>query len=96
MPSGGSTPIDRGEVVVLWRQLVSSFVTPMATYAFLQPLSPSLFVTVQDIKWVRECALDSMAWGLQVEWMQWFVGGMRIDGKRPAEAAIDACTEWDF
>ena len=39
---------------------------------------------------------EAVKYGLQYEWLQWFIGGMFIDKKEPFEAADDAAVEWDF
>jgi len=34
------------------------------------------------------------SYGLEMEWFEWFIQGMRL-GTDPVKAAEDACYEWD-
>ena len=48
-----------------------------------------------DARWVAVIAKEAFRHGLQVEWFQYFIGGIQ-DGVPVKEAADRAAIEWDF
>lgn len=60
------------------------------------PSGGSTSLQGKEWEYVRNTYDDAVKHSLQYEWLQWFVGGIVIDGKSPIEAAHDAAIEWDF
>jgi hypothetical protein len=50
-----------------------------------------------DKEWesVKEAFNHASKMGLEMEWLQWFAGGLK-QGLEPAEAAFEAMLEWDL
>lgn len=49
----------------------------------------------EEAGYVLATIKDAYAYGLQYEFMEWFIGGMR-QGMNPIDAAFAAAIEWDF
>lgn len=49
---------------------------------------------VMDMVWAR--FMRARQYGLEHEWLQWFLGGITINNMPIVEAAEDACYEWDI